>query len=117
MPVDPLLIFDNGWILEVFGDHYLDPWTLNLPNAVLVWPASGASRARGARLRVDHRNYRGLLALVAPKAPQFPMINFFGPAGLDRWRTPATCPRSRTSARGLTVGVEGGGRDQVAKQK
>jgi len=45
------------------------------------------------------------------------MINFFGPAGLDRWRTPATCPRSRTFARRLTVGVEGGGRDQVAKQK
>ncbi len=44
VPVDPLLIFDNGWILEVFGDHYLDPWTLNLPNAVLVGDGQLAAR-------------------------------------------------------------------------
>ena len=35
-PVDPVLIFDNGWSLEVFGDHYLDPWTLHLPTGILV---------------------------------------------------------------------------------
>jgi len=44
VPVNPLLIFDNGWILEVFGDHYLDPWTLNLPNAVLVGDGQLAAR-------------------------------------------------------------------------
>lgn len=35
-PVDPVLVFDNGWSLEVFGEHYLDPWTLHLPTAILV---------------------------------------------------------------------------------
>jgi hypothetical protein len=35
-PVDPVLIFDNGRSLEVFGDHYLDPWTLHLPTGILV---------------------------------------------------------------------------------
>jgi len=35
-PVDPVLIFDNGWLLEVFGDHYLDPWTLRVPGRILI---------------------------------------------------------------------------------
>lgn len=35
-PVDPVLMFENGWTLEVFGDHNLDPWTLHVPLGVLV---------------------------------------------------------------------------------
>lgn len=34
--VDPVLIFGNGWSLEVFGDSFIDPWTLHLPTAILV---------------------------------------------------------------------------------
>lgn len=39
-PVDPVLIFDNAWSLEVFGDHYLDPWTLHLESSILVGDGS-----------------------------------------------------------------------------
>jgi hypothetical protein len=40
-PVDPTLVFDNGWRLEIFSDQHLDPWIWRLPDLYIVGDGGG----------------------------------------------------------------------------
>jgi hypothetical protein len=41
LSVDPTLIFDNGWSLEIFSDQHLDPWIWQLPDLYIVGDGGG----------------------------------------------------------------------------
>ena len=41
--LDPSLVLSNGWRLDVFTDHWHDPWVIRLPDITLV--GDGNARA------------------------------------------------------------------------
>jgi hypothetical protein len=40
LAVDPCLLLDDGRRIELFSAHFLEPWTLRLPDSSLMWVAA-----------------------------------------------------------------------------